>query len=174
MRLRNRFPRVNFDNIHCWGRDDITGLPVMMNETVKQMEYIGGRLAWRGFMTHYSDVDQPNPQLIPPKMKPDPVSIRNPRIMQLPELPAIPSGLTAIAATDTTITVSWDAVSSVTNYVVGWKNYSWNVYGEDNSIPTTYTINSLSPGSTYLISVATYLEGSGTSSFSDAIAVNTL
>lgn len=176
MRMRNRFPKVSWDNIHCWGRDDITGLPMMMNESVKQMEYIGGRLAWRGFLTHKDDVDEPNPQLIPPRLKADPVSIKNPRIMKLPRLPLVPTGLRADVITDNSVTVSWDAVApEVSYYVVLYQNFFFAYdFQQIKSIPTTLTITGLTSGSTYTISVASFLENAGESTFSDPITLTTL
>ena len=176
-KYRGRIPFIDADNPQAWGKDDITGLPVMHTDMVKQMEYIGNGIAWTGFMVHHKDADQPNPQLVPPRLKPDPVPIKNPRYLQFPELPQIPTGLVVTSFTSTSITVSWDAVAGIPSYVVGWKSI-WT-FGETRGIvASTYTINGLSSGNTYNISVASTLNNTSeqtsdftTSAFSSAIAI---
>ena len=140
IRYRGRIPIVDPNDPQSWAKDDITGLPVMHPDMIKQMEYIGNGLAWTGMMVHYKDADQPNPQLIPPRLKVDPVPIDNPRYLQFPELPAIPTGLTISSFTSTSVTITWDFVQNVQSYVVGWKsNY---VTGEaSNIVPLTYSIS---------------------------------
>jgi hypothetical protein len=177
LRYRQTVPIVNPDNPRAWGRDDITGLPVMHDDLVKQMEYIGNGLAWTGFMVHFNDADQPNPQLMPPRLRPDPVPVHNPRIFNMPNLPAIPQGLTATATTPTTITLIWDEVPKVPAYTVGWT--SIHAQGEEINIPAlTYTITNLTPGTRYLVSVASIGNNSTantiqftTSAFSNPIAI---
>lgn len=180
---RGRIPYVNPENPQSWGRDDYTGLPVMHPDMVKQMEYIGNGLAWTGFMVHYKDADQPNPQKIPPRLKPDPIPIPNPRYLQLTQAPSIPSNLRLTGKTDTTISVEWDAVTSdVEAYVVGWKNVYVPIYAETRGITdTTYIITGLSPGNTYNIYVASTADNSSayasefsTSAFSQPIQQTTL
>lgn len=168
---KGRIPYVDPNNPQSWGKDDYTGLPVMHTDLVKQMEFIGNGLAWTGFMVHYKDADQPNPQKIPPRLKPDPVPIPNPRYLELTEAPAIPSkgidpitksllsGLTITGTTSTSITVAWDFVPYVQAYVVGWD--SLHAKGETRGItPLTYTITGLTPGNTYNIQVASTADNS--------------
>ncbi len=177
IRYRGRIPVVDPDHPEAWGKDDITGLPVMHTDMIKQMEYIGNGLAWTGFMVHHKDADQPNPQLIPPRLKPDPLPIDNPRYLRLPELPMIPTGLTVTGFTSTSITVSWNAIPGIPSYVVGWKSI-WS-FGETRAIVTSsYTINGLTPGNTYNVSVASTLNNTSTetsefttSAFSSPVAV---
>jgi len=162
---KGRIPIVDPDRPEAWGRDDYTGLPVMHTDLIKQMEYIGNGLAWTGFMVHYKDADQPNPQKIPPRLKVDPVPIPNPRYLTLPQTPLIPnkgvnpvsgSTLTSVLITGTTstsITITWEFVPNVQAYVVGWD--SIHAKGETRGIiPLTYTITGLSPGNTYNVQVA--------------------
>lgn len=174
---QGRIPIVDPENPQSWGRDDYTGLPIMMPDAIKQMEYIGNGLAWTGFMVHYKDADQPNPQLIPPRLKVDPVPIKNPRFMPVAKSAAIPTDLAATAISSTEISVTWTAVAGIPAYVVGW-NSSYN-YGETTNILTpNYTITGLTPGSYYLVQVASTADNSTvediqftTSAFSDPVAV---
>lgn len=150
---RGRIPYVDPDNPQSWGKDDYTGLPVMHPDMVKQMEYIGNGLVWNGFMVHYKDADQPNPQKIPPRLKPDPVPIPNPRYLKLTKVTAVPSGLKITGTTSTSITVTWDFVEYAQAYVVGWDSQYIN--GETRGITDlTYTITGLSPGNTYNVQVS--------------------
>jgi hypothetical protein len=174
IRYRGRIPVIDIDHPEAWGKDDITGLPVMHTDMIKQMEYIGNGLAWTGFMVHHKDADQPNPQLIPPRLKPDPLPVDNPRYLQFPELPTIPTGLTISGFTSTSITVTWDAVPGIPTYVVGWASI-WSS-GETRSIVSeTYPIIGLSPGNTYNVSVASTANNSSnkftTSAFSSPVSV---
>ena len=168
---KGRIPYVDPDNPQSWGRDDYTGLPVMHPDMVKQMEYIGNGLAWTGFMVHYKDVSQPNPQKIPPRLKPDPVPIPNPRYLKLTHVTSVPSdgvepvvgsllpGLEITGTTSTSISVSWNAVLNAQAYVVGWD--SKYVKGETRAITDlTYTITGLSPGNTYNVQVASTADNS--------------
>lgn len=170
-RYRGRIPYIDPDNPQSWGKDDYTGLPVMHPDMVKQMEFIGNGLAWTGFMVHYKDYSQPNPQKIPPRLKPDPVPIPNPRYLKLTQAPVIPNdgidpetkslnpGLTITGSTSTSITVSWDFVENVQAYVVGWD--SLHAKGETRGITAlTYTITGLSPGNTYNVYVASTADNS--------------
>jgi hypothetical protein len=128
------------------------------------MEYIGNGLAWTGFMVHYKDADQPNPQKIPPRLKVDPVPIPNPRYLTLPELTMIPNkgtnsvgsiitGVVITGSTSTSITITWEFIPYAQAYVVGWD--SIHAKGETRGIiPLTYTITGLSPGNTYNVQVA--------------------
>lgn len=163
-RYRGRIPYVDPENPQSWAKDDYTGLPVMADDRVKQMEYIGNGLAWTGFMVHYKDADQPNPQKIPPRLRPDPIPISNPRYLELTVVPPVPntgttkngtlvSSVTVTGTTSTSITVTWEPVITAQAYVVGWN--SIHAQGEVRGIiPTTYTITGLTPGNSYAIGVA--------------------
>jgi len=185
-KYRGRIPIVDQFHPESWGRDDITGLPVMHQDMVKQMEYIGNGLSWTGLMVHYKDADEPNPQLIPPIIPPDPIPIANPRILQLLELPPIPSGLAAITITNTTIELTWNPVVIAQSYVLVWSSQYTGNEVDAIALPT-YTITNLSPGNTYAIAVATVCnyprrvinvltpqEAIGQSAFCNPIVVTTL
>jgi len=172
-RYRSRIPVVDMNDPQSWAKDDITGLPVMHTDMVKQMEYIGGKLAWRGFMVHYKDADEPNPQLIPPKLKPDPLPIKNPRYLIRPNLPTVPSNLLVTGVTDTTITLEWGFVPDATNYVVAWTS-TFTANQEPGIVDTFYTITSLAPGTPYYLYVASFEENQGQSAFSNPITTTTL
>ena len=172
-------PIIDPNNPQSWGKDDKTGLPVMHPDMVKQYEYIGNGLAWTGFMVHYKDADQPNPQLIPPRLKVDPIPIPNVRYLQFPELPNIPNNLAVASVTSTTVSLTWDAVTLVDAYAVKWaSNYA---SGETTDIlNNSYTITNLTPGTQYLVYVASIGDNTSTvtiefstSAFSDPIFATT-
>lgn len=173
-RYQSRIPIVDRNHPESWGKDDITGLPVMHNDMIKQMEFGrggSGGLGWTGFMVHYKDADQPNPQLMPVRVPPDPIPIPNPRILQFIELPPIPSGIVINTVAPTTITLTWTVVPIAQTYVVGWTSI-WS-YGESGYLNgLTYTITNLSPGNTYLIGVASS-NAQGQSAFSEPLSVTT-
>lgn len=173
IRYKSRIPIVDMNDPQSWAKDDITGLPVMHTDMVKQMEYIGGKLAWRGFMVHYKDADEPNPQLIPPKLKPDPLPIKNPRYLIRPNVPTVPSNLVVTAITDTTITLEWGVIQAATNYVVAWTS-TFTVNQQPGITDTFYTITNLAPKTTYSLFVASFETNQGQSAFSDPIAATTL
>lgn len=173
---RPRIPYVDPDDPIAWARDDIRGLPVMHNDLVPVMQYAGSQIIWTGFMTHKDYVDIPQPQLAPAILRPDPVPVDNIRIFNMPKLPPIPTGLTVVSLTSTTITLQWDSVSVATSYVVQWTNPLVQNPIPNISISTnpiiTYTITGLAPNTYYLVQVATtYSEA--TSAFSNPVAVTT-
>lgn len=175
-RYRSRIPIVDPDNPVAWGKDDITGLPIMHSDMVPVMQYAGSQIVWTGFMTHKDKVDIPQPQLAPANLPPDPVPVKNIRIFNRPTMPPIPSGLEIISRTDTTITVQWNSVPVATSYVVAWvdslqTNPIENIPTTTNPI-TTYTITGLAPNTYYLVQVATaYSEA--TSAYSNPVATTT-
>ena len=171
LRYRGRIPYVDPDNPQSWGRDYYTGLPVMHPDMIKQMEYIGVGLAWTGFMVHFKDADQPNPQKIPPRLKVDPVPIPNPRYLTIQDLPAVPdkgvtpnvgsliTGVTLVDFTSTSISITWIPIQGAQAYVVSW----YNTYSSGETrgvIGVNYTITGLSPGLSYLVQVASTSDNS--------------
>lgn len=58
---------------------DFTGFVHFRKDLIRQMEWRGNRLQWTGFMVGRDYLDQPNPQLRPPVLRPDPVPVRYPR-----------------------------------------------------------------------------------------------
>ncbi len=149
---QGRIPVVDPENPQSWARDDLTGLPVMHNDMVKYMEYIGAGLQWTGFMSHYKDVDQPNPQLIPPRLKPDPVPIDNPRYLTLLKAPTVPSELVISNITSTTAELSWFEPQNVTSYTISWTAPWSAAQAEVDNSP--YVLTDLIPDSTYAVQVA--------------------
>lgn len=61
---------------------DQTGFIFKRKDLVRQMEWRGNRLVWTGFLVGRPYVDQPNEQLRPPPLKPDPVPVKEPRLPQ--------------------------------------------------------------------------------------------
>ena len=173
---QSRIPFVDENDPTSWGRDDITGLPTMMNDMVKVMQYAGRNVVWTGWMTRYDLVDIPQPQLAPAYLRPDPQTIPIVRPFSRPTMPPIPTGLTVLSSTSNSITVQWDSVSVATSYVLAWADIV--VVNPIADIPTsststvTYTITGLAPRTYYLLQVATtYPEA--TSAYSDPISFTT-
>lgn len=173
---RGRIPIVDEDNLDTWGKDDITGLPIMTRDMVPVMQYAGSQVVWTGFMTHKDRVDTPQPQLAPARLRADPEPATVIRILNRPTMPPIPTGLEITASTGSTISIQWDSVPVATSYVVAWVN--GQTTGKITDIPTTlnpittYTITGLAPNTYYLVQVATtYPEA--TSAYSNPVAVTT-
>lgn len=153
-RYHQRVPIVDPDNPQSWGRDDITGLPVMHTDMVKYYEYMGTGLQWTGFMTHYKDLDQPNPQLVPPRLRPDPVPIDNPRYLTFTEAPPQVTNLIAQTVTSNSVTLIWDDIPGIPQYnlVLSASFLPTNVNYSSNT--NSLTINGLLSSATYYVAVA--------------------
>lgn len=158
IRYRGLIPIIDQWNPDAFGRDDNTGLPVMHGDMVKQMEYIGNGLAWTGFMTHYKNADQPNPQLMPPRLMVDPVPVSNPRYLKMQQLVAAPKEFVVTDHTESTATLTWDFVQGAEAYKLIWFS-EWQppitptfpyISGEEN----TFTVTNLAPFNTYYFQIA--------------------
>lgn len=164
-----------------YGKDDIRGLPIMVDDMVPVMQYAGSQIIWTGFYTHKDYVDVPQPQLAPAWLRPDPEPSPIIRILNRPTMPPIPTGLTVTNITDTTITVAWNSVigsaQTILNYYVQWT--SPVAITKSPSIPfvttptASYTITGLAPRTYYLIQVAS-TSSEATSAYSNPIAATTL
>lgn len=164
--LKGRIPYVDANNPDAWGRCDKTGLPTMYQDLVPQYEYFGNTLKWTGLMVNKNDVDEPNPQLCTPPMKPDPVPVKNPRRFPLPSQPGVPTGLYPGMITKNSIVVNWTEVANADQYAVYWQSSlgSWSTVEpiNGNALPqpnpvitgTIYPITGLQPSTAYVISVA--------------------
>lgn len=174
---RGRIPYVNEEDIVSYGKDDITGLPIMVDDMVPVMQYFGSQVQWTGFYTHKDKVDIPQPQLAPAWLQPDPQPSPIIRILGRPMMPPIPTGLTINAITDSTIQVTWDSVPVATSYTLQWtspvvQNPIPNI-AITNTPTVSYEITDLAPHTYYLVQVATtYSEA--TSAYSNAVAATTL
>lgn len=73
---------VDADSPLALGICDKTGFVFRHIDLVRQMEWYGNSLRWTGFMVGKPYVDQPNEQLRPPILPPDPVPVENPRLQQ--------------------------------------------------------------------------------------------
>jgi len=71
------------------GQCDYSGFIVPYHELVRQMEYRGNALVWTGFLVWNRFADQPNPQLLDPILKQDPIPLREPRVPQDPDNTAL-------------------------------------------------------------------------------------
>lgn len=155
---RGRIPYVDEDNIVSYGRDDIRGLPIMVDDMVPVMQYMGSQIQWTGFYTHKDHVDVPQAQLAPAWLRPDPQPSPIIRILSRQNTPPIPTGLVVDSVTDDSITVTWDSVSVATSYVLQWT--SPVVQNPIFDIPTTndatitYTITGLAAHTYYVLQVA--------------------
>lgn len=61
---------------------DRTGFIFKRKDLVRQLEWRGNRLEWTGLLVGRPYLDEPNEQLRPPPLKPDPVPVREPRLPQ--------------------------------------------------------------------------------------------
>lgn len=157
-RYYQRVPIVDPNAPEAWGRDDITGLPVMHSDLVKYYEYIGTGLQWTGMMTHYKDLDQPNPQLCPPRLKPDPVPIDNPRYLTFTKVPPVPENLDVMAGS-TTAALTWDAIPSIDLYSILLEASFLQMPMVATSSTNSFTLTNLIPNSSYFVSVASVIQG---------------
>lgn len=73
---------VDADSPMALGICDKTGFVFKRMDLVRQMEWRGNSLIWTGFMVGKPYVDQPNPQLRPPILPPDPVPVKDPRLQK--------------------------------------------------------------------------------------------
>lgn len=161
MNPRAGIPYVDPDDLDAWGKCDKTGLPCMYRDLRKQYEYVGTQLQWTGKMVNEKDLDEPNPQLMTPPRRPDPVPVPNPRHFFRPEAPPVPTGLTAGVITATTIALSWDSVEEATNYAVSWEIPNSGIVQstlplkiQNEMTATTYTIPGLLSKTAYIVRVA--------------------
>jgi len=174
---RSRIPYVDPDNPISYGRDDISGLPIMHDDMVQVMEFFGSQIQWTGYMTHKDKVDIPQPQLAPAYIRPQPLPVDNIRILSRTYTPPIPTGLTVLSTTTNSATLQWNSVQVATSYEI-----EWTAGGPPNLIKgiavttgltQTYVLDSLPPSGIVWIAVATtYPEC--TSAFSDPIIAYTL
>lgn len=159
-RYRSRMPRVNPQHPDAWGRCDLSGLPVMHADMVKQYEYLGRTLSWTGWIVNRMEADEPNPSLMPPKLFPDPLPVPNPRYFYQAKSPPVPTELRASVIDSTSIILEWDAVQDAQEYAVSWQQVGLSGVYQDTLEPwihiseTTYTLEGLTPSSTYAVAVA--------------------
>ena len=148
----------------------------MVDDMAPVMQYAGSQIVWTGFYTHKDHVDVPQAQLAPAWLRPDPEPSPIIRILNYQNTPPIPTGLTVVSVTSRTITVSWNAVSVATSYVLQWtspvvQNPILNIKATTDSV-ITYTITNLAPNTFYVLQVAsTYPDV--TSAYSDGISTYT-
>jgi hypothetical protein len=163
MNPRAGIPYVDPDDLDAWGKCDKTGLPCMYRDLRPQYGYVGTQLQWTGKMVNEKDLDEPNPQLMTPPKRPDPVPVPNPRFFFRPEAPPVPTGLTAPAdkITPTTITLYWNPVEEATNYAVSWEIPNSGIVQStlpltdpDEMTASTYTIPCLLSKTAYIVRVA--------------------
>ena len=92
-----------------------------------------------------------------------------------PATPPAPTGLTATAASETSIVVNWTAVSGATGYVL--ERAEASAPGSFTQVggslaAATYTDNAVTPGTAYSYRVAA-VNGAGTGTFSSTVSVTT-
>ncbi|WP_157757639.1 fibronectin type III domain-containing protein [Pseudalgibacter alginicilyticus] len=88
------------------------------------------------------------------------------------EAPSNPKNLVATNLTETTVDLTWDASTDNVNVL------TYLVYQNDNNLAsntsTSYSVNSLSPNTTYTFKVQAKDNAGNTSSFSNVVSVTTL
>lgn len=94
MRPKGKHVRINSDTPQALGMCDYSQMVFNRKDLVRQMEWRGNALVWTGFYVGRPYVDEPNQQLRPPILPPDPVPVQEPRLQQgtLPVggVPALP------------------------------------------------------------------------------------
>ena len=77
-----KYVNIDFYNSEALGVCDYSGFIFNRKDLVRQMEWRGDRLCWTGFYVGKPFADQPNAQLKPPILKPDPLPVKEPRPQQ--------------------------------------------------------------------------------------------
>lgn len=179
---RGRIPYVDEDNLVPYGRDDIRGLPIMVDDMVPVMQYMGSQIQWTGFYTHKDHVDVPQAQLAPAWLRPDPQPSPIIRILERSNTPPIPTNLVVDSVTENTITVHWDSVNVPASegpitYVLQWTSSAMQNPIFDIAATTTatvpYTIMGLAPNTYYVLQIASTWPDV-TSAYSFGISTTTL
>lgn len=85
---KGKYLRVIEGTPSAQGVCDLTGMLVNYNDLVKQYEYAGSGLVWRGLWVYKEFADKPNPQFLYPKIKSDPYPLLHPR----PDIPKFKQG----------------------------------------------------------------------------------
>lgn len=78
-RPKGKHVNININSPEALGICDYSGFVHLRKDLIRQMEWRGNRLVWTGYYVGRSYLDQPNPQLQPPILPPDPVSVKDPR-----------------------------------------------------------------------------------------------
>jgi hypothetical protein len=78
-RPHGKHVQIDPESPEALGICDYTGFVFKRKDLIKQMEWRGNALVWTGFYVGRPYVDQPNEQLRPPILPPDPVPVTDPR-----------------------------------------------------------------------------------------------
>jgi hypothetical protein len=78
---KGKYVTVDPDNPRGVAICDHSRFVVNADDLVPQMEWYGDSLKWTGMLVAKRFLDEPNPQLRPPILAPDPIPMRNPRPM---------------------------------------------------------------------------------------------
>lgn len=81
-RPKGKHVRINEQNPEALGICDYTGFVFNRTDLLRQLQWRGNSLVWTGLYVGRPYVDTPNEQDRPPILPPDPIPIREPRIMQ--------------------------------------------------------------------------------------------
>ena len=103
----------------------------------------------------------------------DPVTVKTSDAVPIQPTVAAPSNVSAVdssTASNSRITVTWNAVSGATGYEVWLNNGTWHLL--DTVVPTSYTANNLSANTTYQFRVRTVKDGLY-SDFSSTVSAKT-
>ncbi len=79
-RPKGKHVRISQSAPQALGICDYTGFVFNRKDLVRQMEWRGNALVWTGFLVGIPYVDEPNQQLRPPILPPDPVPVMYPRL----------------------------------------------------------------------------------------------
>lgn len=81
-RPKGKYVTIDEDAPEALGICDYSGFVFKKSDLVRQMQWRGNRLSWTGFLVGRPFVDEPNPQLKPPVLAPDPIPVLDPRPYQ--------------------------------------------------------------------------------------------
>jgi len=81
-RPKGKYVAINENSPAALGVCDYSGFTFKREDLEKQMEWRGNALVWTGYMVGRPFLDEPNEQLRPPILPPDPIPVQNPRTLQ--------------------------------------------------------------------------------------------
>jgi hypothetical protein len=79
-KFKPKHVKIDLNNLEPQAVCDRSGFIFLHKDLVKQKEWAGNNLVWTGLLVGKPYVDIPNPQARPPKIKKDPIPVKDPRL----------------------------------------------------------------------------------------------